>query len=366
MLIEKTSGGLEGMELDDQLNFNDSDDLYEHKVIRVDNGQEPVRIDKFITDRLQYVSRNKVQDAIRHGAVLLDNSMVKPNVKVKPGQIITLVLPSIPKDETVLPAEDIPLNIVYEDDDILIIEKEPGMVVHPGVGNPRGTLVNALAWYLSPDKSALLSNPLTDRPSLVHRIDKDTSGLMVVPKNDFSATFLAKQFFNHSIDREYVALVWGSPDPEQGRIEGNLGRNPKNRLQMIVFPDGELGKHAITHYETIESMYYVSLVKCRLETGRTHQIRAHMKYIGHTLFNDSKYGGNEVLKGTLFSKYKQFVQNCFTMLPRHALHARLLGFIHPRTGKKMIFESPIPDDMNSVIVKWRNYVDSRKELLQDE
>ncbi len=343
----------------------ESDDLFVHQRIVIDKKQAPVRIDKFLMDRLEHVSRNKVQEAIRQGAVRVDDKEVKPNFKIKPQQVVTLVLPSAPQDESVILAEDLPLDILYEDEDLIVLDKAAGMVVHPGVGNHSGTLVNALAWHLHPDKSALAANPYTDRPGLVHRIDKDTSGVMVVPKSDLAATHLAKQFFDHTIERTYLALVWGQPEQQSGRIEGHIGRHPKNRLWMTVYAEGDQGKAAVTHYDTVEPLYYVSLVRCRLETGRTHQIRVHMKYIGHTLFNDERYGGNEILKGTIFTKYRQFVQNCLKLMPRQALHARSLGFTHPRTGERLFFESELPKDFHAVLEKWRSYLQIRKNALED-
>lgn len=344
----------------------ESDDLYIHQTIVVDPKQEPLRIDKFLMDRMQRVSRNKVQEALRQGVILVNDSPVKPNHKVKGGQIITLVLPGPPREDSLILAENIPLDIKYEDDHLLVINKPAGLVVHPGVGNRTGTLVNALAWHLSDDKEALEKDPYVESPGLVHRIDKNTSGIMVIPKTDQAATHLANQFFHHTIDRSYLALVWGEPSPHEGTIEGNLGRHPKNRILMAVFPEGDEGKEAITHYEVIEPMYYVSLVRCTLETGRTHQIRVHMKYKGHTVFSDERYGGSEILKGTVFTKYKQFVQNCFKLIPRQALHAFSLGFEHPATGERVYFEQALPEDFEAVLAKWRAYLSSRKEKLEDD
>jgi 23S rRNA pseudouridine1911/1915/1917 synthase len=344
--------------------IEDSDDLFEQRLIVVDKGQTSVRIDKFLFDKLERLSRNKIQAAIKSGAVVVNESTVKPNYKIRPGENIRVVFPSAPKDETVIHAQNIPLDIVYEDDSLMVIYKPAGMVVHPGVGNESGTLVNALAYYLHPDKSKLRDKELVARPSLVHRIDKDTTGLMVVPKTEYAASHLAKQFFDHTVDREYRAIVWGSPEQTKGTITGNLARDPKNRFEYKVTDDGS-GKYAVTHYETIESYYYVSLIKCKLETGRTHQIRVHMKHIGHTLFNDERYGGNRVLKGTLFTNYKRFVENCFEILPRQALHALSLGFTHPETGKRMYFETELPKDMSEVLLKWRNYLESRKKTIDE-
>ena len=332
---------------------NSNEELYEHEIISVDPGQTPVRIDKFLFDRYGHLSRNKIQNAIRAEAITVNESPVKPNYKVRPGDSISLVFPGSRAGEGVVP-EEIPLDIIYEDDHVLVVNKEAGMVVHPGIGAHSGTLVNALAYYLSVDLPVMPGNT-EDRLGIVHRIDKDTSGLLVVAKNDFAMTHLAKQFFRHEIERQYLALVWGSPEPAEGTIEGNIGRHPRNRLQMTVFPEGEQGKSAVTHYQTLEDLYYVSLVECHLETGRTHQIRVHMQYIGHPIFNDERYGGDRIVKGTVFSKYRQFVENCFTMMPRHALHAHTLGFIHPETKKKMLFTQPLPEDFQSVLEKWRHY-----------
>ncbi len=341
-----------------------SDEKFLHRTIEVDKGQSQVRIDKYLMDRLEQVSRNRVQNAIKAGCVLVGDTPVKANYKVRPFDVISLVLPTDPNDIEEAQPQDIPLNVVYEDDDVLVIDKAPGMVVHPGVGNPDNTLVNALLYYYeeNEDDLPILDGNNQKRAGLVHRIDKDTSGLMIVAKNDFAMTALAKQFFEHTIDREYVAIVWSSPDPLSGTIEGKIARNSNDRMVMTVVDDEEDGKFATTHYETLEDLFYVSLVKCKLETGRTHQIRVHMKHIGCTLFNDERYGGNKVLKGTVFSKYKQFVMNCFDICPRQALHARTLGFTHPTTGERIRLESPIPDDMNDVLDRWRNYLKSRKEI----
>lgn len=338
--------------------------LYEHRTIQVDPGQSPLRIDKFIHLRLENVSRNKIQNAIRAGSVRVDDKVVKANHKVKPNQTISLVFPRPPKTNEGIVPENIPLDIRYEDDDVMIIHKPAGMVVHPGIGTPNGTLVNALAYYFRRDDDLpILPGNAPDRPGLVHRIDKDTTGLMVIAKNDFAMTHLAKQFFDHTIERKYLALVWGQPDDLEGTITGNVGRHPRFRQLRTVFPDGEQGKHAITHYKVIEPLYYVSLVECQLETGRTHQIRVHMKHHGHTLFADAKYGGDKILKGTVFSKYKQFVENCFKLIHRQALHAAVIGFTHPTTGEHMRFEADLPEDFQSALDKWRKYVSGRKELM---
>lgn len=339
--------------------------LYEHHRFLTPAGLTPVRIDKYIQIKLEGVSRNKIQNGIRAGAVKVDGEAVKPNHKLKPGQQITILLPKPPDlGESVVP-ENIPLDVRYEDDDLMIIYKPAGMVVHPGVGNPSGTLVNALAYHLQQKAMPVMPGNTPDRPGLVHRIDKDTSGLVLIAKNDYAMTHLAKQFFDHTINREYNAIVWGTPEPPEGTIEGNVGRDPRFRQMMTVFDDGEGGKEATTHYEVLEDLYYVSLVKCILETGRTHQIRVHMKYIGHPVFNDARYGGDQIKKGTIYTKYKQFVANCFELCPRQALHARTLGFEHPTTGQRMFFDSELPPDMQNVMDKWRSYVAHRKENFEN-
>lgn len=341
-----------------------SDEMFLHRTIVVDKGQKQVRIDKYLMDRLEQVSRNRVQNAIKAGCVLVDDKPIKTNYKVRPLDTISLVLPTNPDDVQEAQPQDIPLDIVYEDDDVLVIDKKPGMVVHPGVGNPDQTLVNALLYYYAEKDKELpvLDGNNQKRAGLVHRIDKDTSGLMIIAKTDYAMTHLAKQFFDHTIDREYVAIVWSAPDPLSGTIEGKIARHTNDRMLMTVVDEEEDGKNATTHYETLEDLFYVSLVKCKLETGRTHQIRVHMKHIGCTLFNDERYGGNRVLKGTVFSKYKQFVMNCFDICPRQALHARTLGFTHPTSGERILIESPIPQDMTEVLDKWRGYLKSRKSL----
>ncbi len=335
-------------------------ELYEHFRFKADPKQSPIRVDKFLMDRIQNASRSKIQNAIKEGAILVDNCKVKANYKVKPGHVVTLILPKPPPDESMIVAENIPLDIRYEDEDLMIVYKPPGMVVHPGVGVYSGTLVNGLAYYLNKDKN--VEGKLIDRPGLVHRIDKDTSGILVIGKNEDAIRELSKQFFQRTIERRYHAIVWGEPESDTGTIEGNIGRNPNNRLHMWVFPEGERGKHAVTHYKVLERLYYVSLIECKLETGRTHQIRVHMKYVGHPLFNDSRYGGNRILKGTVFSKYRQFVENTFEVCPRQALHAKSLGFTHPRTGEFMRFETDLPDDMLAALERWRGYLAGRKEL----
>lgn len=329
------------------------EELYEHHRITVDAGQELLRIDKFLMDRLPNVTRNKVQSGIRDGFVKVNEQTVKPNYKVHPGDSISVVLPEPPRDEEVVP-ENIPLDIVVEDEHILIVNKPAGMVVHPAYQNWSGTLVNALAYHFQ-NLPEMKGND--GRPGLVHRIDKDTSGLLVIAKTEVAMNGLAKQFFDHSIERTYHALVWGAPEEPTGTIDVNVGRSLKDRRITTAFPDGDFGKNAITHYEVIKDLRYVSLLKCNLETGRTHQIRAHMKFLGHPLFNDAMYGGDQILKGTIFTKYKQFVQNCFKLMPRQALHAKTLGFIHPVTKKKVFVESELPEDFQNVIEKWINYID---------
>jgi 23S rRNA pseudouridine1911/1915/1917 synthase len=330
-------------------------ELYEHHRFIADKGQGLLRIDKFLASRIENVSRTKVQAAAEAGNILANGKSVKSNYKVKPADIITVVLPHPPREIELIP-QDIPIKIQYEDDDLIIVYKEPGMVVHPGYGNYSGTLVNALAYHL---KDNPLFNEGEMRPGLVHRIDKDTSGILVIAKNEMAMNKLANQFFTRTTDRKYVALVWGDLKEDEGTIIGNIGRNPRNRKQMYVFEDGSDGKHAVTHYKVIERLGYVNLVECKLETGRTHQIRVHFKHIGHPLFNDELYGGSEILKGTTFAKYKQFVQNCFKLLPRQALHAKSLAFKHPSTGVWVAFDSELPEDMKVVIDKWRNYTSNR-------
>lgn len=339
-------------EFPEKLSEEDNDDLFEHYRIEVDPGQSPLRIDKFLSDRLPNASRNKIQSAIIEGFIQVNNTDIKSNYKVRPKDIVTVSLPEPPRDTEVVP-EDIPLDIRYEDQSLMIINKPPGMVVHPAYNNWTGTLVNALVYHFKnlpemPDNEG--------RPGLVHRIDKDTSGLLVIAKTEHALNKLAKQFFDHSIERTYWALVWGVPEPSSGTIQVPIGRSLRDRRIMTAYPDGEQGKSAITHYRILTDLRYVSLVECRLETGRTHQIRAHMKYLGHPVFNDSTYGGDKILKGTTFSKYRSFVQNCFQLIPRQALHAKTLGFIHPDTGKRVNFDSELPDDLSAVIEKWENYV----------
>ena len=339
------------------------EEIYEAHRILVDPKQTATRLDKFLLDRLEKVSRNMIQNAISEGMVLVNDKTVKSSYKTRPNDVIQIFFSGLGPKEFELIPEDIPLDIRYEDDDVLVIYKPPGLVVHPGVGNWTGTLVNGLVHYMKSKDLPVMEGNQNDRAGLVHRIDKDTSGLLVVAKNELAMTHLAKQFHDHTIEREYIALVWGSPDPEKGRIEANIGRHPKDRLKQFVFTEADQGKHAVTHYEVLEDLYYVSLVKCVLETGRTHQIRVHMAYLGHPLFNDTRYGGDAIKKGTVFSRYKQFVNNCFKLLPRHALHAKSLGFIHPRTGEKMRFETQLPEDMQQLLEKWRNYVTHQKSKM---
>lgn len=327
------------------------DELYEHYSFTAEKGQQPLRIDKYLMNFVENATRNKIQNAAKNGNIYVNDLPVKQNYKVKPFDKIRVMFEH-PPYEYLLTPENIPLDIVFEDDHVLVVNKPAGMVVHPGHGNYSGTLINALVYHFEN-----LPNNSSNRPGLVHRIDKDTSGLLVVAKTEEAMAHLSKQFFDKVSEREYVAIVWGNVEEEEGTVEGNIGRHPKNRLQNTVFEgdDEDKGKPAITHYKVLERFGYVTLVSCSLETGRTHQIRVHMKHIGHTLFNDERYGGNLVLKGTTFAKYKQFVDNCFKILPRQALHAKTLGFYHPVSGDFLKFESEIPDDMQDCIEKWRNY-----------
>lgn len=332
-------------------------ELFEHYRYIADGGQEPLRIDKFLMDRIPNTSRNKIQAAAHNGNIRVGGQTVKPNYKVKPGDEISIVLP-YPIREIELIPEDIPLDVVYEDDALVVVNKPAGLVVHPGYGNYSGTLVNALIYHFGELPGG--ESPHGPRPGLVHRLDKLTTGLMVVAKTEHAQTHLAGQFYNRTTERRYNAIVWGDL-PDEGTIEGHIGRNLKNRKVMDVFPAGDYGKRAITHYKTIERLGYVTLVECKLETGRTHQIRVHFKHIGHPLFGDFEYGGDKILKGTTFTKYKQFIQNCFKILPRQALHARTLGLTHPTTGKWMEFNSELPADLEQVIDKWRTYTASRRD-----
>jgi len=344
---------------------SDEGELFEQHRIVADPKQGLIRLDKFLADRLSHRSRSNVQNAIRAGTVKVDDQEVKPNYKVKPGNTITIVLPRSLEEVHDIQPQNIPLDIVYEDDDVLIINKPYNMAVHPGVGIPNGTVVNAVVWHLQEQIANLPIKPGNEpnRAGIVHRIDKDTTGLMVIAKNDYAMTFLANQFFHHTMERRYYALVWGDMEGDSGTVRGNIGRNHNDRRLFMVFPEGEEGKHSVTHWRVLERFYYCTLIECQLETGRTHQIRVHMKYIGHTLFGDPRYGGNQILKGTLYSKYKQFAESCLALLPRQALHAKVLGFKHPRTGEHVRFESELPADMQAVLDKLRTYVEARKDKL---
>lgn len=332
-----------------------SEQLYERHRIVADKGQSLVRVDKFLCDRIENVSRNQIQKAADAGFVKVNDKPVKSNYKVKPLDIITVYMDTPPVDIKVIP-ENIPLEIVYEDDYLMVVNKPAGLVVHPGHGNYHGTLVNGIAWYL---QNNVNYDPDDPRVGLVHRIDKDTSGLLVIAKCPEAKSKLGLQFFNKTTKREYRALVWGNIEEDEGTIEGNIARNPRNRLQMAVMDDPEIGKPAVTHYKVLERFGYVTLVACKLETGRTHQIRVHMKHIGHVLFNDERYGGSEILRGTHYAKYKQFVENCFKLCPRQALHAMSLGFVHPKTNEELFFTSELPEDMTQLIEKWRTYISNR-------
>ena len=344
---------------DEDINLQDIDELegepqlYEHFRFVMDSGQEPLRIDKYMLEKLQHSSRNRIQRAADAGFVHVNDRPVKRNYRVRPGDVVTLMLDR-PRHDTSIEAEDIPLDVVYEDSQLMVVNKPAGLVVHPGVGNFTGTLVNALAWHLRDVKGY---DPNDPEVGLVHRIDKDTSGLLVVAKTPDAKTKLGLQFFNKTTHRSYNALVWGNVKDDEGRIEGNIGRDPKDRLRMAVFaPDSGIGKPAVTHYRVIERFGYVTLIECILETGRTHQIRAHMRSIGHPLFADERYGGMEILRGERSASYRAFVQNCFSLCPRQALHARTLGFVHPTTGKQMDFTSEWPEDMRQLIEKWRTFI----------
>lgn len=330
---------------------DDGRELYEHFRFVADKGQALLRVDKFLVDRMEKTSRNRIQQAADAGCIIVNGKAVKSSYKVKPGDVVSIVMDR-PRYELEIIPEDIPLDIVYEDKDLLVVNKPAGLVVHPGHGNYHGTLVNALAWHLKDNPDYDVSDP---RMGLVHRIDKDTSGLLVVAKTPEAKTALGEQFFNKTTRREYVAVIWGEFPEKKGTIIGDIARNPRNRLQMAVMEEPGIGKHAVTHFEEIESFGYVSVVRCRLETGRTHQIRVHMQYKGHPLFNDERYGGDQILRGTTFSKYRQFVENCKETCPRQALHARTLGFKHPSTGQEMNFEAPLPPDILNLIEKWREY-----------
>jgi len=337
--------------------LSDHTELHEHHRFSVDPGQRPLRIDKFLFHKLEGTSRSRIQAAAHAGNILVNGVEVKPNYRVKPEDVISIILPHPPREYELVP-ENIPLDIIHEDDDVIVINKKAGMVVHPGVGNYTGTLVHALMYHLR-------DNPLfrsgKERPGLVHRIDKNTSGLLVVAKNEPALNKLASQFFNKTSGRTYVALVWGDLETGEGTIEGHIGRNPKDRKQMAVFPGGEQGKPAVTHYRVLERLGYVNLVECRLETGRTHQIRVHFQYISHPVFNDPDYGGDRILRGTTFTRYRQFVQNCFQLLPGQALHARTLEFTHPSTGEEVKFEAGIPENFSGLLQKWRSYLQGRSD-----
>jgi len=333
----------------------DDNKEFEHYKFIADKGQNPLRVDRFLMNFVEFATRNKIQQSVKAGNVRVNDNVVKSNHKVKGGDVVTIVL-DYPKETNELLPQDIPIIINYEDDDLLIVNKEAGMVVHPGFGNYDGTLVNALAFHFQ----NLPNMGEEERPGLVHRIDKNTSGILVVAKTERAMTILAKKFEDRDLNRKYIALVWGDVKEDEGTITGNIGRSLKNRKVMDVFPDGEYGKHAVSHYKVLERFGYTTLVECKLETGRTHQIRAHFKSIGHTLFNDEEYGGDVILKGTTFTKYKQFVQNCFKICPRQALHAKSLGFDHPTTKKEVYFDSDLADDMQELIEKWRKYATHQK------
>ncbi|MBQ9893590.1 MAG: RluA family pseudouridine synthase [Bacteroidales bacterium] len=343
---------------DDLLELEDQQEMFEHFRLVADKGQAPVRVDKYLSTHVEGTSRHRVQLAIKQGYVLVDDSPAKANTIIRPGNVIRFVMPYQRRGVEILP-EDIPLDITYEDDDLLVVNKAAGMVVHPGHGNFSGTLINALAFHLG-----LTQAPDADDERmgiLVHRIDKDTSGLLVVAKNDGAQADLARQFFYHTIDRKYIAVVWGNVKEDSGTIEGIIGRDPSDRLRFKVTDDPEKGKHAVTHYRVLERFGFITVVECILETGRTHQIRVHMSSIGHPLFNDERYGGSEIRKGTIYTKYRQFIENCFKVCPRQALHAKTLGFTHPRTGERVFFDSPVPADMTALIEKWRTYTSAMSE-----
>lgn len=344
--------------------IQENEELFEKLTLEISKGQEPLRIDKFLMTRIEGATRNKIQAGIDNEMVLVNDKPVKSNYKVKPGDRIIVFDNRHPDSNEIVP-EAIPLNIVYEDEDILIINKPAGLVVHPGSGNPNGTLINGVAWHLKQQNPDLNESDLP-RFGMVHRIDKNTSGLIVLAKSSKAMSDLAKQFFNHTVHRRYIALVWGDFEENEGTITGHVGRHQRFRKLFTTYPDGEYGKDAITHYKVLERFNYVTLVECRLETGRTHQIRVHMQYIGHPLFNDDFYGGDYIVKGTVFSKYKQFVDNCFAICPRHALHAKELGFVHPVTRKPMHFTSDLPPDMDHLIEKWRRYSRNRNSINDND
>ncbi len=348
--------------LDEDNAADSEEELFEHHRFVVDKGQGQMRLDKYLSEKISKISRNKVQNAIRDGAVLVDNEVVKPNFTIKPNQIISVFFPSMPHEGGAIP-EKMPLDIIYEDDDVIVLNKPAGLVCHPGVGNPKGTLINGLVYYFQEKIPNFNAIGAEERPGLVHRIDKDTSGLLVVAKTSFALNNLAKQFFDHTTGRTYWALVWGEPNKKIGTITVNVGRDRKDPTIIMAFPEGEDGKHAVTHYKTIDPMYYVSLVECKLETGRTHQIRIHMKHLGHPLFMDKRYGGDRILKGTIFTKYRQFAEKAMETCSRQALHAKTLSFDHPVTGKRMEFDSELPTDFSDCYKMWQAYVADRKALL---
>ncbi len=339
-------------EFEDDIDANEEQELYEHFRLVVDKGQSMLRIDKFLVNRIENATRSKIQAAAEAGAILVNDKPVKSSYKVKPFDIISIVLPTPPKNTEIIP-EEIPIDIIYEDADVLLVNKVPGMVVHPGYNNVSGTLVNALAWHLRNVEFVTENNI---RPGLVHRIDKNTSGILVIAKNEIAMTHLAKQFFDHTIERSYQALVWGNMEQDEGTITGFIGRSVRDRKVFQLYDDAEKGKWSITHYKVLERFDYVTLIECRLETGRTHQIRVHLKSIGHPIFSDSTYGGDYAVKGTTFTRYKQFVDNCFKLMPRQGLHAKSLGFIHPKTKEMVFFDSELPEDFANVLDKWRHYI----------
>ncbi len=345
-------------------NGDGSEELFEKKRFVVTKGQEPLRIDKYLMTKIEGATRNKVQRGIETGLVLVNNNTVKANYKVKPGDDIVTFTDTAPEDTDLKP-EQLPLNIVYEDDHVMLVNKVAGMVMHPGCGNYSGTLVNGALWHFQQQQPNLTEEELP-RFGMVHRIDKNTSGLVIMAKTEQASVHLAKQFFNHTVERKYVALVWGDIKEDNGTITGHVGRHQRFRKIMDVYPDGEYGKEAVTHYTVLERFGYTTLVECRLETGRTHQIRVHMQHIGHPLFNDDTYGGDRIVKGTVYTKYKQFVDNCFAICPRHALHAKTLGFTHPKTQERMLFDSELATDMQQVIEKWRVYTKAKNLTGDDE
>ena len=347
-------------ELEELLEQDGPEELYERLSIKIDKGQEPLRIDKFLVARIENATRNKVQKGIEAGRVLVNTKTVQANYKIRPGDDIVVYSDKEAQGEEIIP-ENIPLNITFEDNDVLIINKRAGMVVHPGCGNYTGTLINGVAYYLT-QQNKTINEDILPRFGMVHRIDKNTSGLMVLAKTDKAVASLAKQFFDHTVHRRYFALVWGDVKEDSGTIAAHIGRNIKLRKLFAAYPDGEHGKEAITHYTVLERFGYVTLIECRLETGRTHQIRVHMQHIGHPLFNDDTYGGDRIVKGTIFAKYKQFVENCFSICARQALHAKTIGFLHPTTRKEVLFDSELADDMKQVIERWRVYVKAKGTL----